>query len=95
MGFPELSFRKLPVTNLVRRKLQPQENYFSSAVHLASLGGFVMPGAGSGILLIDFLVRPFLKIGMKFPLVLLILLSIFYGYIAYFALRSSYGQVVE
>lgn len=54
-----------------------------------------MPGAGSGILLIDFLIRPFLKIGMKFPVVLLILLSLFYGYIAYFALRSSYGQVVE
>ncbi len=51
--------------------------------------------ASSGILLIDFLIRPFLKIGMKFPVVLLILLTIFYGYIAYFALRSSYDQVVQ
>ncbi len=54
-----------------------------------------MPGVGSGILLIDFILRPFLKIGMKFPLVLLIMLCLFYGYIAYFALRSSYGQVVD
>jgi hypothetical protein len=51
--------------------------------------------ASSGILLIDMLVRPFFKIGMKFPIVLLIMLSLFYGYIAYFALRSSYGQMVD
>lgn len=54
-----------------------------------------MPGTGTGLLVIDFILKPFLKIGMKFPVVLLIMLSIFYGYIAYFALRSSYGQVVE
>lgn len=51
-----------------------------------------MPGAGSGLLIIDFLVRPFLKIGMKFPLILLVLLTLLYGYIAYFALRSAYDQ---
>ena len=54
-----------------------------------------MFSASSGILLIDFLIRPFFKIGMKFPIVLFIMLVVLYGYIAYFALRSSYGQVVE
>jgi len=60
-----------------------------------SPGGLAMPGTGTGLLLIDFVLKPFLKIGMKFPIVLLIMLSLFYGYIAYFALRSSYGQVVD
>lgn len=51
-----------------------------------------MPGAASGLLLIDYIIRPFLKIGMKFPLVLLVVLSLVYGYIAYFALRSAHDQ---
>ncbi|HEY9786476.1 MAG TPA: hypothetical protein V6D17_13800 [Candidatus Obscuribacterales bacterium] len=52
-----------------------------------------MPGTATGLLLIDYIVRPFLKIGMKFPIVLLIALTLVYGYIAYFAMRSAYDQV--
>lgn len=52
-----------------------------------------MPGTATGLLLIDFIIRPFLKIGMKFPVVLLLILMLLYGYIAYFAMRSAHDQV--
>lgn len=47
-------------------------------------------GAGTGIIFLDFILRPFLKIGMKFPIVGIIILSIVYGYIAYLTLKSAY-----
>jgi hypothetical protein len=47
-------------------------------------------GAGTGILLIDFIVRPLLKFSFKFYIVGFILLFLVYGYIAYQALKSSY-----
>ncbi|MBY0357471.1 MAG: hypothetical protein K2W82_05665 [Candidatus Obscuribacterales bacterium] len=47
-------------------------------------------GAGTGIIFLDFIVRPFLRIGMKFPTVMLVMLAIVYGYIAYLAIKSAY-----
>jgi hypothetical protein len=47
-------------------------------------------GASTGILLLDFIFRPFLKFGMKFPIVGIGLLMVIYGYIAYMVLKSTY-----
>lgn len=47
-------------------------------------------GASTGIVLLDIVFRPFLKFGMKFPMVGIILLMALYGYIAYIVLKSSY-----
>lgn len=47
-------------------------------------------GASTGIILIDFLVRPLLRFSFKFYVVGFILLFLVYGYIAYQALKSSY-----
>ena len=47
-------------------------------------------GASTGILLIDFLVRPLLRFSFKFYVVGFIILFLVYGYIAYQALKSSY-----
>jgi hypothetical protein len=47
-------------------------------------------GAGTGILLIDFIVRPLLKFSFKFYCIGFLLLFLVYGYIAYQALKSSY-----
>jgi len=49
-----------------------------------------MPGTGTGILVIDILVRPFLKFGMKFPIVGMTALILIYGFIAYHALKSAF-----
>jgi hypothetical protein len=46
--------------------------------------------ASTGILVLDYVLRPFLKIVMKFPIVGLILLCLVYGAIAYQALKSAY-----
>lgn len=46
--------------------------------------------AATGILFFDFIIRPFMKVGMKFPIVLLIALIAVYAAIAYVALRSAY-----
>ncbi len=46
--------------------------------------------ASTGILLFDVVLRPFLKIIMKFPIVGLVLLCLLYGTIAYKALKSAY-----
>lgn len=47
-------------------------------------------GAGTGIIFLDFIMRPFLRIGMKFPTVGIIILALVYGYVAYLALKSAY-----
>jgi hypothetical protein len=49
-----------------------------------------MPGVGTGFLLIDYIIRPLWKFGMKFPLLGLLFLFLLYGPIAYFALKSAY-----
>ncbi len=47
-------------------------------------------GAGTGILIIDFLVRPILRFGFKFYVIGFTLLFLVYGYIAYKAIKSAY-----
>ncbi len=47
-------------------------------------------GASTGILLLDIIFRPFLKFGMKFPIIGIVLLMAIYGYIAYLVLKSTY-----
>ncbi len=49
-----------------------------------------MPGTAVGLFIVDFIFRPFAKIFEKQPLVILLFLSILYGYIAYIVLRSAY-----
>ena len=49
-----------------------------------------MPGTGVGLILIDFIIRPFAKIFEKMPFLMLGLLLIFYGFIAYMVLRSAF-----
>ncbi len=52
-----------------------------------------MPAAASGLFLIDFIARPFAKIYEKMPVVILLLLLLIYGVIAYFVLKGSFfGQ---
>lgn len=55
-----------------------------------------MPGTAVGLFLIDFIVRPFAKIFEKMPFIMLGLLLILYGYIAWMVwrsvLRSENGQ---
>ncbi|MBC7998135.1 MAG: hypothetical protein IAF58_09345 [Leptolyngbya sp.] len=46
--------------------------------------------ASTGLLVIDYLVRPLLKFGFKFYCIGFLLLFVVYGYIAYQALKSSY-----
>lgn len=46
--------------------------------------------AATGLIFFDFIARPFFKIGMKFPILLLLLLVLVYAAIAYTALRSAY-----
>ncbi|MBS1994435.1 MAG: hypothetical protein JSS86_14785 [Cyanobacteria bacterium SZAS LIN-2] len=46
--------------------------------------------ASTGILLLDFICRPFLKFGLKFPMIGFTLLFIVYGFIAYGALKSAF-----
>jgi hypothetical protein len=46
--------------------------------------------ASTGILVLDYVLRPFLKIIMKFPVVGIVLLCMLYGVIAYKALKSAY-----
>ena len=46
--------------------------------------------AATVILFLDILIRPFFKVAMKFPLVGLCILFMFYGLIGYIAIRSAY-----
>jgi len=47
-------------------------------------------GASTGIMVLDYILRPFLKIVMKFPIIGLICLCLVYGVIGYHALKSAY-----
>jgi hypothetical protein len=47
-------------------------------------------GASTGLLVIDFLMRPLLRFGFKYYFVGFILLFLVYGFIAYKALKSAY-----
>lgn len=49
-----------------------------------------MPGTAVGLIFIDFIVRPFAKIFEKMPILMLGLLLLLYGVIAYFVLRSAF-----
>lgn len=49
-----------------------------------------MPGAASGLFLIDFIMRPFAKIYEKIPFLMFFVLILLYGTIAYFVLKSSF-----
>jgi len=46
--------------------------------------------ASTGILLLDFICRPFLKFGMKFPVIGFVFLFLIYGLVAYGALKSAF-----
>lgn len=47
-------------------------------------------GAGTGIILIDYLARPLLRFGFKFYAIGFTILFLVYGYIAYKAVKSAY-----
>ena len=49
-----------------------------------------MPAAGIGLFFIDFVARPFAKIFEKMPLLMLAILLIVYGTIAYVVLKSAW-----
>jgi len=49
-----------------------------------------MPSAAANIFFIDFFCRPFAKIIEKMPLIMVVVLFILYGIIAYILLRSAY-----
>lgn len=49
-----------------------------------------MPGTAVGLIFIDFIVRPFAKIFEKMPLLILGILIVVYGIIAYIVLKSAY-----
>jgi len=49
-----------------------------------------MPGASTGFLVIDYLLRPLLRFGFKYYFVGFVLLFLVYGFIAYKALKSAY-----
>jgi F0F1-type ATP synthase assembly protein I len=49
-----------------------------------------MPGTGVGLILIDFVARPFAKILEKMPILMIVFLMILYGAIAFMVLRSAY-----
>ncbi len=49
-----------------------------------------MPGTGVGLILIDFVARPFAKILEKMPILMIVFLMILYGLIAFMVLRSAY-----
>ncbi|MBN8661645.1 MAG: hypothetical protein J0M35_14865 [Candidatus Obscuribacter phosphatis] len=46
--------------------------------------------AATGIIYLDFLVRPFLKVAMKFPAIGLFVLFVIYAAIGYVALKSAF-----
>lgn len=47
-------------------------------------------GASTGILLLDFIVKPFMKFALKFPVAGIMFLLLFYGFIAYHVVKSAY-----
>jgi hypothetical protein len=51
-----------------------------------------MLSAASGFIFVDMLIRPFCKLGIKFPVVGLIFMTILYGSIGYLVLKSAYND---
>ncbi len=49
-----------------------------------------MPAAAAGLFVIDFIFRPFAKIYEKWPLVMLLMCLILYGFVAYAVLKSTF-----
>ena len=49
-----------------------------------------MPGTAVGLFFIDFIFRPFAKIFEKMDMIMIIILLIMYGGIAFMVLKSSY-----
>jgi hypothetical protein len=49
-----------------------------------------MPTASAGLFFIDFFCKPFVKIFEKMPLLMVLLVFLIYGAIAYVLLRSAY-----
>lgn len=46
--------------------------------------------ASTGILVLDYILKPFLKFALKFPVVGIMCLLLFYGFIAYHVMKSAY-----
>ncbi len=51
-------------------------------------GELDMPGTSVGLFAIDFIARPFAKIFEKMPLLMFLIMTLLYGYIAYMVFRS-------
>ncbi len=51
-----------------------------------------MPGTATGLFLIDFIVRPLLRIFGKAPLLLMLILLLVYATIGYLIVRSMYKE---
>jgi len=49
-----------------------------------------MPGTAVGLFVIDFLVRPFAKIGEKMPIVMIGFILVLYALVAYAVVKSVY-----
>lgn len=49
-----------------------------------------MPGTAVGLFLIDFVARPFAKIFEKMPAIMIFIMLLLYGYIAYIVLKSAW-----
>jgi hypothetical protein len=49
-----------------------------------------MPAAATGLLIIDFIFRPFAKILEKWPLVMLLMVILLYVIIGYIVIKSCY-----
>lgn len=50
----------------------------------------LMPGAGVGLFLIDFILRPFARIYQKMPMITFVIVCLLYGIIAYVVWRSAF-----
>ncbi|HEY9714835.1 MAG TPA: hypothetical protein V6C72_15310 [Chroococcales cyanobacterium] len=46
--------------------------------------------ASTGILFLDYILRPFLKLALKFPTVGMLFLFAIYGFIAYITVKSAF-----
>ena len=49
-----------------------------------------MPGTGINIFVIDVLIRPFAKILEKMPFLVIFILFVVYGFVAYTVIKSAY-----
>lgn len=50
-----------------------------------------MPGTAVGLFLIDFVARPFAKIFEKMPIIMILIMFVLYGYIAYIVMKSAWN----